>query len=185
MSTSILFTRIGLHVGHEIDDAHVLKYHGVTTEYDGCVTGVFKNMTFDPSRYDVILHMTRHPLWTIASTVKIGGRLTLDILQRFVKDERPPQSGIERAMRSWVVFNRMAEDLAAYTFQAERMKYEFPKICNEYLGLKVKKMPRAVERYNKSRHDSLSWWDLRAVNHALADEIQAMAIRYGYEESTP
>jgi len=184
--TSIYFEGIGLHVAHEIDEAHVLRAHGVTTHYDGLVTGVFKNCTFDPGQYDVILHQTRDPIKVISSAHKAGGNLSTQIIKKFGDKIYPPDA-LARQMKAWLTFTDMADRLSAYTFRVENIGHEFLHICHNLLGLTgVKKGRGMMPKCNQSKHREWTYEELSDIDPDLTERVKAKARNYGYtiQEST-
>lgn len=177
-----MFERVGLHVGHEIDEAHVLKIHGVHTHFDGYVTGVWKNMDYAPGAVDVVLHMTRHPIGVISSCRRAQGRLGHAIIKRFRPDlmKGLRKDLLYRMMLSWLVFTDHADIFASYHFQLEQAHSKFKHICHNILDVPVRKGPAMMQRVNVTRHKDYTWEELALCDKGLTDRIQEKCVNYGY-----
>ncbi len=182
---SMVFEGVGLHVSHELDEEHVLKRYGIETYYDGVVTGVFKNCTYDLSRYDVILHQVRNPITAISSSYNCGGMYAVNNIKKF-GDGIKPKSVLERHMKSWLVFTDMADRVSCYTYNVEYLKHKIKPICRDILGIpKPVKFRGMMRRYNASRHYQHTWEELDAANHELTEQIKIKAKQYGYKIKNP
>ena len=179
--TSLYFEGVGLHVGHEVDADHVLKVHGVSTYYDGLVTGVFKNCAFKPEDYEVILHQVRNPVDTISSAYAAGGNISTQTIKIF-GDRKYPQNALARQMKAWLTFTDMADSLAQYTYQIENFKAEYFHICHNILGLpEVKKGRGVLGKCNRSKHKTWTYAEFDEIDHDLTEKVKEKAIKYGYK----
>jgi len=182
--TTCMFEKIGLHVGHEVDEKHIKAIHGVDTYYDGIVSGVFKNMDYAPQDFDVVLHQTRHPLYVISSCRHAQGRLGHANIKRFAPEKLKglPKDLLYRMMLSWIIFTDMADRLAVYRYRLESLHDEFLFICTELLDIPTtaRRAPHMMQRQNMTRHRMYNWADLEAVDKGLTDRIKEKTIEYGY-----
>jgi hypothetical protein len=175
---------IGLHVGHEIDEQHVYKQHGVQVHYNGYVSGVFKNMEFAPEKVDVILHLVRSPLLVISSCRDIKGRIGFNTIKKFAPEKLNGlrRDLLYRMMLSWVVFTDMADTLASYRFRIEDIYKEFMPVCR-ILGITPHNIPKSVPRaqVRMKGRKIYTWDELSATDAELTQRIKQKARGYGYE----
>lgn len=129
-----------------------------------------------------VLHQVRHPLAVIASSTTLSHLTTnhikkyLDIPEPSIRRHQP----LGLCMRSWIGWNRIIEAQADWRFKLEELPEVFPEFCRQ-LDIPVQPMPRMGKK-NARRHPTLTWDDLYAEDEALAEEIRAMAIAYGYDD---
>lgn len=126
-----------------------------------------------------ILHQVRHPLNVIASLVTIAPvsweliachtRLTVD------------DPALTRSMMAWLYMNELAQCRAEYTYRVENIRQEFDEICRR-AGFEVqfKTDYQTSETTNRRKHPEVTWEMLEAEDAKLAEQVRAVAIRYGY-----
>jgi hypothetical protein len=87
-------------------------------------------------------------------------------------------------MQAWVRWNKLVEQRAHWRFQVERLGEQFDEFCRR-AGLPVQPMPQVAHEAKDSRtarFKPIGWQDLVQHDADLAEEVRALALKYGYED---
>jgi hypothetical protein len=129
---------------------------------------------------DVVLHQVREPLSAIRSVQTLE-----DSSWDFICSNIPCRRGdslLLRAAQYWLHWNLLSEKVASRTYRLESIRDEVPALVAAMgrppLRTDVDAVPRANAR--PSIGAPVTWDALRAASKTLADEIGALAVRYGY-----
>jgi len=129
---------------------------------------------------DLVLHQTREPLSAIRSIQTLASSSWDFICAK--SPCRPDDSLVLRSAKYWLHWNLMSERIATRTYRLEAVRDELPAMI-EALGrppvrTDVEAVPRANAR--PSVGAALTWDALRGESTTVADEVAALAVRYGY-----
>jgi hypothetical protein len=136
---------------------------------------------------DVVLHQVREPLSAIRSVLTLA-----DSSWDFICATTPCKKDdplLMRAAKYWLHWNLMSENVASRTYRLESIRDEVPALIAALgrppVRTDVDSVPRANAR--PSVGPPVTWDALRTASTTLADEIAALAVRYGYPagESAP
>lgn len=124
------------------------------------------------------VHQVRHPLGTISSLLTIA-EVSWDIMAKSIplRTKHP----LHRAMQAYILWNRLAQQRASYTYRVENIRQEYPELCRRAGFVSTLKPDFATsEKTNGRPHESLSWADLESVDAPLAMQVRALSVEYGY-----
>lgn len=128
----------------------------------------------------VVLHQVREPLAAIRSIQTLSATSWAFICE--TTPCRPDDALLLRSAKYWLHWNRMSEAVASRTYRLESIRDELPSMYAALgrppVRLDVDAVPRANAR--PSVGGPVGWDDLRRASATLADEIAALAVRYGY-----
>jgi hypothetical protein len=171
----------GLKVGHER-----LRYNGIsswflTASNSQVPSGPDFNMVKDLGF--TIIHQVREPLASISS-IQALGRPSWRFIATQIPVDLDSDSKILRAMKYWVHWNKLAEQLSdklvrAEHFQADIVQYIDRELKSPGKGREITKS----DRVNSRKHTSLNWEDLEKEDAELTMQIKQLAGKYGYEYS--
>lgn len=174
---SEVLTRAGIKCGHEA----YFNPFGERTE--GLVGDSSWCAVPDIHHYPgVVFHQVRHPLDVITSLVRFptDPEIYRSWQCRLFDDPGDP---IVYGMLDWITYNRRIEEYAVTRWQVERVDLAVLRCVSETLDLPLTDPEDALasvpKDWNRHRPDGrLGWWDL--PDGALKNEMQQMAVRYGY-----
>lgn len=170
---SQLMQAAGLDIGHEIPGRdgvsswlHIAP--GGSVPWLGSVASV---------AFDRLVHVVRNPLHVIASAQTIDDA-AWDYMEKTL-GKALPENLIERAMLTWVEWNRLVEkSIPTVRVRIEDVERRWPEIMQAIDHNAV--FPDVPAGYNSRPHGMLTWLDLEAANDGLAADVRIMAERYGY-----
>jgi hypothetical protein len=129
---------------------------------------------------DVVLHQVREPLAAIRS-VQTLAESSWDFICATIPCRRDDPL-LLRAAKYWLHWNLLSEKAASRTFRLESIRDEVPALIAALgrppLRTDFDSVPRANAR--PSVGAALTWDALHRESTTLADEIAALAVRYGY-----
>lgn len=178
--TAKVLRRAGLHIGHE------------ERGHDGMVSWKSVAEPEEQKVHDVIWHQVREPLGVISSFYTVAPRSWRRICaaeSRILEDD----DLLLRCMKYWLYWNQRCEDVASVTYRVENMAAILPKLLGRVGVDNSKNTIQRAMRVPKDDHtrkqghkvsDSypqITWSDLDAIDHSLADDIREQAKKYGYE----
>ena len=155
--TTTVLRQAGLMVNHERwDDAGIIGWQ----------------MTCEELPSDaVVLHQVRHPLNVIGSMQIISGNSWRLLCEH--TSAKMEMEVVERGMRAYLGWNRLAESKAQYSYRVEDIATEWPRIC-ELAGLGDTPLPGVNKAMNHRRnYTRQTWADLHDINVDLALDIAA------------
>lgn len=173
-------------IGYDVPHESVGKRG--TASWKHIVPGTFvyigknREVEIDASGFSRTLHQVRHPLKVIAS-MHTFSKSTWAHMAKYIEVDLEAAPAL-RGMQAWVRWNQLIEPQADWRFQIEKIKQVFPEFCH-HAGIEVAKFPTVPHEARDSRvsrFDALYWEDLVAADPAMAEEVRALAIRYGYED---
>ena len=174
--TSRLFTEHGLDVAHERwgrDGMSCWMLAGDTEFWrraDACPPELRSAFA--------VVHQVRHPLKVIGSLFTIA-KVSYALLEKAMPFVTT--CPVRRAMLAWLHWNRLAQSRASYTYRVENMEMEFDELCRRARFRAALKTDFVTSKQANSRvHREVTWEELDTVDAALAAEIKAQAVGYGY-----
>jgi len=135
-----------------------------------------------------ILHQVRHPLKTI-STFQRASKQTWRFIRSVCPRVSVENSTLLNCMFYWVDWNKMAEELAEWTYQIERLPEVFDEFfdrinCDRCKDPEMKDHMLATSKRVNSRRSMYkprNWNDLFNENTRAAIEVVELGIKYGYD----
>jgi hypothetical protein len=129
---------------------------------------------------DVVVHQTREPLSAIRSIQTLA-----DSSWEFICAKSPcrrEDTLLLRSAKYWLHWNLMSERIASRTYRLESIRDELPRLFEDLgrppVRTDVDSVPRANAR--PAVGAPLTWDSLRRESATVADEVAALAARYGY-----
>lgn len=134
-----------------------------------------------PDHFDVLVHIVREPLKTIASSMTGSRRNFAWLMFKYI-DYPPGEFNDTKywAMWSWLKWNEMLEEKAEWRFKIEDLDNIWPEFCDR-LDLKQAPIPKLSKRIHSKYHPDITWDELEKIDPDLTGQIKEMGKRYGYE----
>jgi len=191
-STSEMFAKLDLELPHEnagrdgatswlyAVDAEVNCYN---SELPCEAVYPFRFRHWNAYRYRKVFHQTRCPLRNIGALLTHKER-SFEFVSALLKVDIMDKDPLLRAVLIYLGWNNHIEQYADYTYQIERMNITDvclrggfpPSQCAAGRDLKA-----AATQSNQRSHEQVTMDMVRNLSPTLADQVQAMGIRYGYE----
>ena len=180
--TSELLKQMGYDVPHEAvgKDGAASWKHIVSGAF--VYIGKNREAEIDATGFTRTLHQVRHPLKVIASmqTFSIS---TWSYMAKAIEIDMDADPVI-KGMQAYIGWNRLIEPKAQWRFRIEDLKDQFPEFCR-HAGIPEVPFPEVPHRARDSRtqrYKPLAFSDLLAADEALALELEALAVEYGYDD---
>jgi hypothetical protein len=169
----------GMDVGHERDGVHGRGDWRMAHASAG-----------ELASYGVVLHQARHPLRVVESfhsASKVSWGVILGADPRIASP-----SLLSRCVRYWVLWNEAAEALAEWTYRVEDMEEVVQRIALEcgvevdlsgFGDVPVTDHTRRGSRKHGHKIPSLGMDEVRGADPGMAERLEEMASRYGYDLS--
>lgn len=135
-----------------------------------------------------IFHQVRHPLKAI-STFQRGSKQTWRFVRSVVPEVKVENGTLLNCMIYWIEWNKMAEELAEWTYQIESLPLIFDEFF-ERIGCERCKDPEMKDymlttskRVNtrRTKYKPRNWNDLFNESTRTAIEVVELGIKYGYD----
>jgi hypothetical protein len=202
---SVVLQTMGLKVPHEkLGKDGASSWYITPTNFETPCFVPFKGVSFfsfskhdgrtfiDYPEYLVILHQVRSPLPVISSFMNVATEPSWN----FILNHVPEINGgnmIEKCMKYWFLWNKIAETKAEWTYKVEDLTTPeiFKEFC-ERIGRpplfssldKVKEVSgKTNTRRHKKEYNDLTWRELYETSKHLCLDIINLAKHYGYDIS--
>ena len=169
--------------------AEVLKALGYKVAHeqyapDGVVS--YRHLPFF-TRFDRVLHQTRHPLKVLSSCFTMEKTTYERVILLTSSDPNIPESEwLKRHMWAWVEWCEHADFVSNYRYQIEMFPKIYPEAfmkLNLPVPLGIPDVPNNTNsRKNDSAYRNLTWYDLEEADSYLCTRVRKLADVYGYSE---
>lgn len=170
----------GLDIGHEYVGEDGCSSWPMAVDALACPWGP----TTQGLEFEHTFHQVRHPLLVISSVNTTEPQVTWDYVCHEMPQIKQEDPRIVKCAKYWYYWNLAAEKKAEWTYKLEEIDLVFEEMgCR--LGVPLNKLVlKLVSRSTNHRWNHIhdyTWDDLRKeLPKDLFDNIQKMAVRYGY-----